>query len=560
VPTGEGAADRVILGRVATLGGDRGFGWARGVALRNGRVVAVGSRAGLRPWIGPATSLSRLPDDLAVVPGITDAHLHLVTAALAAEQLDLSSAADREQTLQLVRAADVRLRQSDGGAGWLLGHGWSMDRMGGWPTAADLEEAAPGRRIALWAHDHHARWMSMAALRAASIDTSTEPRSSGRIRLGPDGRPSGILHEGAATLVDGAIPLPTTDDVETAVTRYAAVLLGLGISGVHDPGQLTDDAASPVGPWLTAAMAERGRLPLRVATSVRETQLPRAIAWGMRTGRQVGGRHRDGWLKLFADGALGSRSAALLRPYEATDRGGDPVGGPAGMLVRSQEELAERATAAAGAGVGVQIHGIGDAAVRLALDVLEGLPRPTGGARHRVEHAQLVAPEDLSRFGAGGIAASVQPCHLLSDAHAARMAWGPRTGSAFPLRALDRASALLPFGTDAPVESPDPWRGMAAAVARRDPAWPAGEPDFHPEQALPVWRALRGACLDGPLSLGATDEGRLLPGFRADLLIVRGAGLTAPGHDGSVLAAIRPVATLLDGEPVVGADALDALA
>ena len=159
----------------------------------------------------------------------------------------------------------------------------------------------------------------------------------------------------------------------TAILAYAPVLHALGVTGAHDPGELLDDPDAAAGPWLFAAMAADGRLPLRVAGSIREGQLSRAIDWGLRSGRRVG-RYRDGWLKLFADGSLGSRSAALLEPYEADDPGGPPVGGSRGMLLQSAEALRALATRAAGANIAVQIHGIGDAAVRAALDTLAGLP------------------------------------------------------------------------------------------------------------------------------------------------------------------------------------------
>jgi predicted amidohydrolase YtcJ len=547
-------ADRVIRGRIATLAGSSGFAWTEAIAIRGDRVVATGTWREVQALIGRATLVWRLRDDLAVVPGITDAHLHLAAAAVAASQLDVSGAAGRVDTLALVRAAHEAMaadevRAGEVGGGWLLGHGWSMDRMASWPTASDLEAVAPGRRVALWAHDHHARWVSVAALAAAAIHGSDAPPRGGEIRRGSNGDATGILHENAATLVDRAIPAPTAGQLEAAIVAYAPTLLALGVTGAHDPGQLVDDENSAAGPWLYREMALAGRLPLRVVASIRERQIGRAGAWGMRSGRAAG-RYRDGWLKLFADGSLGSRSAALLEPYEADDRGGPPVGGPRGMPLRTQSELDELARAAMADGIAVQIHAIGDGAVRIALDVLAGLPPAPGGVRHRIEHAQLVAAEDVARFAALDIAASVQPCHLCSDAVAARSAWGTRTSQAFPLAALDAAGVLIPFGTDAPVEPPDPWRGLAAAVSRRDIAWPREREPFHPEQALPVWRALRAACVDPAISIGAMDEGRLLPGSRADLLVIPAEGFLSDGPAGAAaLAVTRPLATLLDGQP-----------
>jgi hypothetical protein len=224
------------------------------------------------------------------------------------------------------------------------------------------------------------------------------------------------------------------------------------------------------------------------------------------------------------------------------------------MPVRTHEQLVEVAGRAAEAGIASEIHGIGDGAVRTVLDVIEGLPA-VAGAMHRVEHAQLVDPADIARFGARGIPASVQPSHLLSDAAAMRTSWGARSATAFPLAALAAGGALLPFGTDAPVESADPWPGLAAAVTRRGAGWPEADA-FHPEQAIGLDRALRGACLDGPRSAFIDDQGHLDTGARADLLVVPSAIFDEPA-DPDVMATARPLATLLDGEVVYRAPEFD---
>ena len=540
VETARAPVDLVISGRIATLSGETGFGWVEAIAVDRGVVVAAGRAGDLEALTGPGTRRWTLPDTQVVMPGITDAHLHLVSASLAATQLDLGPATGMDESLHLVAAAH-RSRADGGDAdGWLLGHGWSMDRLGRWPTADDLERAAPGRPIALWAHDHHARWISRAALDRAAIDAATTDPEGGSIRHEADGQPTGVLHEHAATLVDRVIPRPSGDEVAEAILRYAPLLHALGVTGAHDPGELLDDPDAAAGPWLFAAMAADGRLPLRVAGSIREGQLGRAIDWGLRSGRRVG-RYRDGWLKLFADGSLGSRSAALLEPYEADDPGGPPVGGPRGMLLQSAETLRAVATRAADSNIAVQIHGIGDAAVRAALDTLSGLPRHPDGVRHRVEHAQLVEPGDVARFAALGVAASVQPCHRLSDAPAQRAAWGARADWTFPLQTLHRLGAIVAFGTDAPVESPDPWRNLAAAL---------GAAGASENQTLPMWRAIRAATVDPARSIGSELEGRLVPGSPADLIVVPAEPFSQATPRPDSLFGLRPLATLIDGEVV----------
>ncbi len=542
-------ADRIIIGRIATLSGASGLGWVEGIAIARGRVLATGRASEVEALIGSDTTVWRLPPDLAVTPSFTDAHIHLASAALGAEQPDLTGL-DRDGVMRAIAAVhEERLAAGDADS-WLLGHGWTFPALGAHPDAGWLDEAAPGRPVALWAHDHHSRWLSARAIQLAGLAARSDP-PSGRIERDEDDRPTGLMYEAAASLVDASIPPATADDVDWAVGAYARTLAELGVTSVHDPGALAPDPGLRGGPVYYRQMALAGRLPLRVLASVREEQLERAIEMGFRSGRTIQGdergRYRDGWLKLFSDGALGSRTAALLAPYERDDPAGPPPGGASGMPVRSFGQLADIAGRAAAAGIASQIHAIGDAAVRTVLDVIEGLPL-VPGAMHRVEHAQLVDPADLPRFAALDIPASVQPSHLLSDASAMRGSWGRRAATAFPLAALAGSGALLPFGSDAPVEPADPWPGLAAAVCRRGPGWPESEA-FHPEQVISLDRALRAACLDGPRSAHVDDQGHLDVGARADLLVLPAAIFDA-APDPDRLATTRPMATLLDGEVI----------
>jgi len=561
-----GSAELVITGRIATLSGDDGFGWQRGIAMADGRVIAVGDAADLEPLVGPGTTRWRLTDDMLVVPGITDAHLHLMSLVLAERHVDLTGA-NLDEALERIGARHREMAAAGDPDGWLLGHGWSLHSFGRWPDAALLESVAPNRPVALYAHDHHTRWVSRRALELAGVDPAFVDPDGGLIRRDADGTPTGILHEVASVLVDPAIPNPSPDELAAGLERVSATLHRLGLTGCHDPGELTSDADIERGPVFYRAIAASGRLPLRVHSSVRAPQLERATELGLSSGQGIepepgldersarrAERYRMGWLKLFADGSLGSRSAALLAPY--TDAGvNPPTGGPTGMVLTDAAELAELLGRAAKAGISGQVHAIGDAAVRTALDVFDASSAVAQRANQpsplmpRIEHAQLIDPADMPRFGALGIAASVQPVHLRSDADPARAAWGARTANTFPLRALIDGGALIPIGTDAPVEPPDPWPGLAVAVARRDP--------FHPDDqqtgahhAITLARALRAACLDPALVAGAEQElGRLMPGYRADLIVVSASAWREP-FEPAEFASIRPLATLLDGEVV----------
>jgi hypothetical protein len=217
------------------------------------------------------------------------------------------------------------------------------------------------------------------------------------------------------------------------------------------------------------------------------------------------------------------------------------------MFITQPDELTELARRAEASGIAVQIHAIGDAAVRAVLDVFESLPRQPHGLPllRRMEHAQLVDPWDQPRFGRLGVAASVQPVHLRSDAPQINVGWGTRGEHAIPLRGLLDGGALIPFGTDAPVEPPDPWPGLAVAVVRRDPGDQSAIP-VGANQGIDLARALRAACLDPALVAAQPDLGRLTARMRADLLVVPAASF-GDQMDAAALAATRPVATLIDG-------------
>lgn len=427
-----------------------------------------------------------------------------------------------------------------------------LHRWDRWPTADDLEPAAPGRRIALWAHDHHSLWVSRASLTAAGIDRSTEDPAGGIIRRAADGSPAGVLYEAAAQLVTVHVPGPIGDDLERALVDVCRELVALGVVACHDPGRLSPDPDLDWSFPAYGALSDAGRLPIRVHASLRQDALATAIGRGLRSGAPLGedveGRARIGWQKLFADGSLGSRTAALLADIEPEQDRPLPPDRRRGVWVTEPSDLATYARRAFTAGIATQIHAIGDAAARAALDALEPVARGLP-LMPRIEHAQLVDPADRARFAAGGIVASVQPVHLRSDAVQARQLWGTRAETAgYAWRSLVESGALVAFGTDAPVEALDPWPGLALAVRREDRSWPAGTPPFGPGEAMTLDRALRAACVDPARSAGETDRGRLTAGQRADIVVLPAAALDDPVEAGGALATARPHFVLVDGE------------
>ncbi len=542
-------ADLLVTGRIATLAGDGGPGWVEAVAVAGGRVVAVGSLADVEGIVDARTRRLTLAPDEVAIPGLTDAHLHLAEAALAKARVHLEDTFAPGDLVARVREAAEQVTDGDA---WIQGAGWDSDRMGRWPTAEDLELAAPGRLVGLWAHDHHAYLVSRRALHAAGIGQGTPDPDGGVIRRDDRGVPTGVLHESAARLVSSLVPMPSTSDVEKALVPLITELVAMGVVAAHDPGGLSERTGleGPIAAY--RSLAASGRLGMRLHPCVRPEQLEAAGAEGLRSGAPLGadplGRLHLGWLKTFADGSLGSRTAALLEPLVRHAGEPEPPNDGYGVWFVPPEELASQAERAAALGITTQIHGIGDAAVRVALDVLA----PTVGRTAlmpRVEHTQLVAAEDVPRFAALGIAASMQPVHIRSDAEKARALWGRRADEfAYAIGRLDAAGAVIAFGTDAPVEPVDPWPGMACAVTRAAPSWAAGMAPLGAANAVGLWRALRAACVDPARTAGETDRGRLVVGQRADIVVLPAAAVAEPVEVGGALWNARPRRVLLDGE------------
>jgi hypothetical protein len=537
----------VTGGRVATLAGDRGFGWVDAVGITDGRIAFAGSAVDLETRADPHTRRIELDPDEVAIPGLTDAHLHLAEGGLSLDRIDLTGSATLEDGLAIIAAAHAA---ADPDA-WLGGHGWHNDRWGVWPTADDLERVAPGRVMALWAHDHHALWANRAALAVAGVDRDTADPPGGIIRRDPDGEPTGVLHETAARIVVDRAPPPTAELVESSIVRLARDLVRLGVVAVHDPGGLSLQEGLGLGIAAYRALDDRDELPLRVHASIRSEQLAAAIEAGLHSGDPlgpVGGRARFGWLKLFADGTLASRTAALLDPIEPEEGKSLPAGTERGIWLTPPEEVASFSRRAAEAGIATQVHSIGDRACRLTLDALEAVAGRTA-QMPRLEHVQLLHPDDRARFGRAGIAASIQPIHVRADAPIARTLWGDRAQTCgYPMRSLLDSGAVVAFGTDAPVEPIDPWPGLSMAVSRIDGSWPAGSEPFGPAERLTLEQAVRAACVAPAVVAAEADRGRLVPGQRADLVVLPARALSNPVEPGGDLATARPRLVLIDGE------------
>jgi predicted amidohydrolase YtcJ len=537
--------DLLVEGRIATLAGETGFGWVEAIGVADGRVVAAGLRREADALAGARTRRLVLAPDEIVLPALRDAHIHLVEAARTVNQVDLSDAATLADGLEIITAAHRRL--PDGA--WLEGTGWDVARWGDWPTAADLDRVVADRPAFLWSHELHQVWVNSAAMTAAGVDATTGDPPDGRIRRDESGRPTGMLHEGASKLVTRHAPEPTREWLATAIEAYCRGLLAYGIVAVHDLAQLVPDVDLTGGIAIVRNLADAGRLPVRVRASIRTEALAAAIEGGLKSGAPLGEseRARLGWLKIFGDGSLFSRTAFLLEPWEPDDERGAPPTGPRGLPTTTAAEMAELAGRAAAAGISTAIHAIGDATVRAALDALAPVAGMTT-VPNRIEHLQFVDPSDVGRFHELGVVASVQPIHLRGDARWARAGLGDRAERiGYPWRTVADRGGLLAFGADAPYEDIDPWPGLAIAVTRSDPSWTLADV-FGAHEALTLEMAIRAHCLHPALAAGEPDRGRLVPGYWADLMIVPAAVVDEPTVPGGALSTTRPRLVLEAGE------------
>jgi hypothetical protein len=487
------------------------------LAVRGGRIVYLGDDAGAMARRGPATRVIEL-GGRAVTPGLIDAHSHLLGLGEALEEVDLTGAASYDEVVRRVAAA---ARQLPAGA-WVRGRGWDQNRWPGeaFPTAGPLSAAVPDHPVWLTRVDGHAALLNAPALAALGVGRAVADPPGGRYLRDAAGAPSGVVLDKAMEHLRERLPAATPADLDRQLARAARHCLALGLTTVTDMGVGQD------GIDAYARLRDRGELPLRAALFLADD--PTLLSRWFARGPQIdpAARLTVRGVKMYADGALGSRGAALLAPYSD-----DP--GNVGLLTSSEEHMAKVARAALDHGFQVGIHAIGDRGGKLALDAMEqalGGRRPA--ARFRLEHAQVLALGDIARLARLGIVASMQPTHATSDMGWAGDRLGPaRLAGAYAWRKVLRAGGRLALGSDFPVESADPRLGLYAAVTRQDLAgMPAG--GWRPEERLSRAEALAGFTADAAWSLFLDREvGSLAVGKRADLVVFGHDPMTVPARE-----------------------------
>jgi predicted amidohydrolase YtcJ len=502
---------------------------ASALAIEAGRVVAAGSEEFLAEYQNART------EDMGgriILPGLTDAHIHLQELAFRQQAVDCEIESKHEI---LARVAE-RARQSSIGD-WIRGHGWNQNAWGGeWPTARELDEVAPQNPVYLTAKSLHAAWMNSAGLKLAGINASSPDPVNGFIQRDEHGIPTGIVLEAALKLVEMVIPEPEPENLAKAFQQLIPKLWSLGLTGVHDFDKRSCFRALQL-------LRAHEALRLRVMKAIPVELLSQAVELGLQSG--FGDDFlRIGPVKLFADGALGPHTAAMLEPY---------IGEPKnfGMLILDGEKLFEYGRQAAASGLGLAVHAIGDRAVHEVLDGFARLrvyerERGLPALRHRIEHVQTIQPEDAGRLASLDITASMQPVHATSDMFMADALLGGRAGLCYAWRTLSEHAARLAFGSDAPVEDPNPFHGLHAAVTRRRMDGSPGLAGWFPEQRLDFSLALEGFTTGPAYAAGMEGRlGRLSAGFLADLIVIE---IDPFCCDPAELYTIQPVATMVGGE------------
>ncbi len=505
---------------------------ASAIAIDQGRILEIGEDNQILARFGALNPDAYNAGGSPILPGLIDAHLHLEHYALGLQKVDCETATYQE-CLQRVAERASRTPAGD----WVLGHGWNQNNWpGGYGSAADLDKIAPDNPVFLTAKSLHAAWANSEALRQAGLTSDSFDPEGGRLGRDEKGNLNGILFETAMDLIYDILPEPETSQVMKAIQTAQPVLWRLGLTGVHDYDRKRCFVA-------LQELNKEGLLHLRVVKGIPLEDLPEAAKIGLRTG--FGNDFlRIGSVKAFADGALGPQTAAMLQPYEGDDSN-------RGMLMMDAEELFEQGRLASQNGLSLAVHAIGDRANHEVIQAYaqlrdfekaQGLP----ALRHRIEHVQLLHPSDVPRLAELGLVASMQPIHATSDMLMADRYWGDRAAYSYAWRMQVEQGAVLAFGSDAPVESPNPFLGLHAAVTRQRLDGTPGPQGWYPEQRLSVEEALSAYTYGAAYAAGMEDRlGKLAPGYLADLVILDQDPFTCPPEN---LAGIQCQATMIGGE------------
>lgn len=485
----------------------------------NGRILAVGSVAD----VGAKAPSARQVDmqGRTVIPGLIDAHGHIFGLGEMISELDLTTSV----SLQGAQDAVAAYAKANAGSPWLVGRGWNQEiwKLGRFPTAAELDKVESTRPVVLSRVDGHATWVNTKALQLAGITDQTPDPAGGKIMRDATGKATGILVDAASALVDKHIPKKTEAQARAVLDKSLARIAAMGLTSVHDAGMgVAEDQ-------LYREYASNGKLTTRVVAMIGDTgkdfDILAAKGPVLNFGKDKAYTMRS--VKLYSDGALGSRGAAMIAPYSDEAK-------THGLLFRKAGDIHAMMEKAMKKGFQVNVHAIGDAGNRQVLDGFARLVKQTGtqNLRHRIEHAQVVAPSDIPRFKTIGIIPSMQPTHATSDMNMAEARVGAeRIKGAYAWRTFLHQGSRVACGSDFPVESPNPFFGLHAAVTRQDAA---GKPvaGWYPNEAMSLKEALRCFTLDAAWAgHQEKDTGSLEVGKYADFIVIDHDLFTMPTYD-----------------------------
>jgi predicted amidohydrolase YtcJ len=514
-------------GRFHTLNPARPF--ATALAIRGNTIIALGDDEAMRDLLAPGGRLVDCAGRTAT-PGLVDAHVHFQGFAQQLQRVNLIGTQSLAEAQKRIGTHLTHHPQNS----WLLGRGWRIDAWAekSFPTAAHLDEIVPHTPVFLRDHSGHAAWVNSRALRRAGINDGTPDPPGGAIQRDAAGRATGILFEAAMDLVRTHIPPLTPAELAAALRPAQEACWRAGLTGLHD----FDGRSCLVALQM---LHEAGDLGLRIVKNIPVTYLEHAVEIGLRSG--FGSPWlRIGGVKMFADGALGPRTAAMIEPYENEP---DNVG----IVVTDKETMLEKGRLAQENGLSITVHAIGDRANHDVLDVYAALrkERTDHRLRHRIEHVQLLHPGDLQRVAQLGVIASMQPTHATSDMATAVAHWGSRTRYGYAWRTMLESGAALVFGSDAPIEAIDPLPGLHAAVTRRRADGTPGPEGWHPEQKLTLPEAVRAFTTAAAFTSGQeADFGMLAPGKLADITFFDRDLFAIPGDE---LLDVQIAGTMVDG-------------
>ncbi|QCP04341.1 amidohydrolase [Brevibacterium sp. CS2] len=500
---------------------------ARAILESQGKILAVGSVRELRDLASDTVRVEEIDcRGATIIPGLVDAHLHAGMYADTLADIDLRRVRSEHEAIEAVRAHARTLPEGV----WVTGGRWDFNT---WdrpeqPDRTLLDEAFPDRPVALWTIDYHTLWCNGAALRAAGIHDDTPSPRGGEIVRDEHGRPTGILREDAATLVERIIPVLPLEVRVDRLRKAQDSWLAEGLTGLHDiDGQATRET------W--EALRAAGEQRLRVVKYLRLEEFDWAKRTGWRTGRGDDW-YVQGGLKLFSDGALGSHTSYMSSPFPHA-AGEEPNHG---IQIATEDVLRGQIAEALDRGISLAIHAIGDQANHHVLSALAANTERTVRAersfgrvfRHRIEHAQFIQPADVARFAELGVVASMQPRHCISDLHLLDRLRPDESLAAYAWGDLAAAGATVAFGSDGPVEPANPFAAIYAAMTRADIS---GDPatTFQPERRISAYAAIEAHSAGAAYAAGLeTRTGRISAGMAADFLVLDHDPLRGDGYDG----------------------------